>query len=45
MSTHSTLSEMTHYPAGRGYHAVYREHEVNHCPGADGPMADRPGVG
>ena len=18
---------------GRGYHAVYREHEVNHCPG------------
>jgi hypothetical protein len=20
-------------PAGRGYHAVYREHEVNHCPG------------
>lgn len=22
-----------HDPAGRGYHAVYREHEVNHCPG------------
>lgn len=20
-------------PALRGYHAVYREHEVNHCPG------------
>jgi hypothetical protein len=20
-------------PARRGYHAVYREHEVNHCPG------------
>lgn len=20
-------------PAARGYHAVYREHEVNHCPG------------
>ena len=20
-------------PAGRGYHVVYREHEVNHCPG------------
>ena len=19
--------------AGRGYHVVYREHEVNHCPG------------
>lgn len=24
---------MTHDPAGRGYHAVYREQEVNHCPG------------
>jgi hypothetical protein len=24
---------MSHDPAGRGYHAVYREHEVNHCPG------------
>jgi hypothetical protein len=22
-----------HNPATRGYHAVYREHEVNHCPG------------
>ena len=33
MSTHSTLSDMTHDPAGRGYHAVYREQEVNHCPG------------
>ena len=21
------------YLTGRGYHAVYREHEVNHCPG------------
>ena len=20
-------------PARRGYHVVYREHEVNHCPG------------
>ena len=20
-------------PTGRGYHAVYHEHEVNHCPG------------
>jgi hypothetical protein len=20
-------------PSGRGYHVVYREHEVNHCPG------------
>jgi hypothetical protein len=20
-------------PNARGYHAVYREHEVNHCPG------------
>ena len=24
---------MTHDPAVRGYHVVYREHEVNHCPG------------
>jgi hypothetical protein len=24
---------MRHNPAERGYHAVYREHEVNHCPG------------
>ena len=23
----------TYHPAGRGYHAVYRENEVNHCPG------------
>lgn len=20
-------------PALRGYHAIYREHEINHCPG------------
>lgn len=20
-------------PARRGYHAVYRQHEINHCPG------------
>ncbi|WP_265569362.1 hypothetical protein [Sphingomicrobium nitratireducens] len=25
--------QMRHDPAARGYHAVYREHEVNHCPG------------
>lgn len=24
---------MTYHPATRGYHAVYREHQVNHCPG------------
>ncbi len=24
---------MRHDPAGRGYHAVYRDQEVNHCPG------------
>lgn len=24
---------MRHDPAGRGYHAIYREEEVNHCPG------------
>lgn len=30
-----TLAElkMAHDPMGRGYHAVYRENEVNHCPG------------
>ena len=35
MPTTAILSDMrrTHDPAGRGYHAVYREHEVNHCPG------------
>ena len=33
MSTHSTLSDWAHDLAGRGYHAVYREREVNHCPG------------
>jgi hypothetical protein len=24
---------LPHDPAVRGYHAVYREREVNHCPG------------
>ncbi len=35
MSTVPTLSDlrMSHDPAGRGYHVVYREHQVNHCPG------------
>ena len=35
MTSVSTLSDlgMTHDPAVRGYHVVYREHEVNHCPG------------
>jgi hypothetical protein len=35
MATTAALNEMRmpHDPAGRGYHAVYREHEVNHCPG------------
>ena len=35
MASVSTLSEMgmSHDPAMRGYHVVYREHEVNHCPG------------
>ncbi|MBA3526780.1 MAG: hypothetical protein M3438_05815 [Pseudomonadota bacterium] len=23
----------TYHPAGRGYHVVYRENDVNHCPG------------
>jgi hypothetical protein len=29
MPTTETVRQLT----GRGYHAVYREHEVNHCPG------------
>ena len=35
MASVPTLSDlhMRHDPAGRGYHAVYREHQVNHCPG------------
>lgn len=35
MASVPTLSElqMRHDPAGRGYHVVYREHEINHCPG------------
>jgi hypothetical protein len=35
MASVSTLSEMgmSHDPAMRGYHVVYREREVNHCPG------------
>jgi hypothetical protein len=35
MLSNPSLSEMrkNHDPAGRGYHAVYHEHEVNHCPG------------
>ncbi len=26
-------SFLPHDPAVRGYHAVYRPHQVNHCPG------------
>src|SRR6476646_4687326 len=26
-------NDTTYRPAARGYHAVYREQEVNHCPG------------
>ena len=35
MAAKAMLNDMrkTHDPAGRGYHVVYREHEVNHCPG------------
>jgi hypothetical protein len=25
--------DQTYHPTVRGYHAVYREQEVNHCPG------------
>jgi hypothetical protein len=28
-----TGEAFAHDPALRGYHVVYREHEVNHCPG------------
>jgi hypothetical protein len=28
-----TGQSYAHNPAYRGYHVVYREHEVNHCPG------------
>ncbi|QNM82045.1 hypothetical protein H8M03_08360 [Sphingomonas sabuli] len=27
------LTNRTYQPAARGYHAVYREHEANYCPG------------
>ena len=35
MASVPTLSDlrMSHDPAGSGYHAVYREHQVNNCPG------------
>lgn len=26
-------SSFAHNPSARGYHVVYRENEVNHCPG------------
>ena len=30
---HASARQMPFNPAARGYHAVYREGEVNHCPG------------
>ena len=33
MPANSGLSDRTYQPTVRGYHAVYREHQVNHCPG------------
>lgn len=33
MLTSSTLTTRNYNPALRGYHAVYRENAVNHCPG------------
>jgi hypothetical protein len=33
MPVNSGQIENTYHPAGRGYHAVYRENDVNHCPG------------
>jgi hypothetical protein len=32
MASSQAATEMRR-PFERGYHAVYREHEVNHCPG------------
>ncbi len=29
----SGQNDTTYRPGARGYHAVYREQEVNHCPG------------
>jgi hypothetical protein len=33
MSTMAMTTNEFRRPAERGYHAVYREHQVNHCPG------------
>lgn len=33
MPANSGHSDTTYQPTARGYHAVYREHQVNHCPG------------
>jgi len=33
MPATSGLHDTTYHPTTRGYHAVYREREVNHCPG------------
>ena len=29
----TTGSRFAHDPARRGYHAIYRDNEINHCPG------------
>ncbi len=33
MPSHNGELRRAHDPAERGYHAVYREHQVNNCPG------------
>jgi hypothetical protein len=33
MPANSGQIEKTYHPTVRGYHVVYREQEVNHCPG------------
>jgi hypothetical protein len=33
MTTSNTFRSSAFSPASRGYHAVYHDNEVNHCPG------------
>ena len=33
MLINQVQARKNHDPSGRGYHAVYRDHVINHCPG------------